>query len=102
MPPANSILRRNRNAGAIAYVDVIVKPGSKQPGIAVEADAVVVRVRERAVDGSANAACIASLAARLGVAPSSVNLLRGARGRRKLFGIAGISTAQAFARLAGE
>ncbi len=68
-------------------VDVTCKPGSKQPGI-VEADgALVVRVRERAIDDAANAACIRALAAAYGVAPSAVQLVRGARSRQKRFAI---------------
>jgi uncharacterized protein YggU (UPF0235/DUF167 family) len=47
----------------------------------------VVRVRERAIDGAANAACIRALAAAYGVAPSAVELLRGGRGRHKRFAI---------------
>ena len=70
-------------------VDVVVKPGSKQPGVLKEDGAVVVRVRERAVEGAANRACIAALAAHYGVAPSRVSLVAGARSRRKRFAIAG-------------
>jgi uncharacterized protein len=57
----------------------------------------VLRVRERAVEGAANAACVRALAGALRVAPSSVTLLRGARGRRKVFEIAGL-TAEEIAR----
>lgn len=67
-----------------------VKPGSKQPGIAIESGCLVLRVRERAVEGAANDACIRALANALGVAPSRVSLLRGARSREKVFRIEGI------------
>ncbi len=70
-------------------VDVLVKPGSKHPAISEEEGIVVLRVRERAVEGAANRACIAALAAHYGVAPSSVALVAGARSRRKRFSIAG-------------
>lgn len=76
-----------------------VKPGSKQPGIAIEGDSLVLRVRERALEGAANEACIRALADALGVAPSSVSLLRGARSREKLFEIAGIDEKEARKRL---
>jgi hypothetical protein len=66
---------------------VIVKPGSKRPGISEADGMLVVRVRERAIDGAANAACIRALAAAYGVAPTAVELLRGARGRHKRFAI---------------
>jgi len=47
------------------------------------------RVRERAVEGAANEACIRALAAALGVARSSVELVRGERSRQKIFVIHG-------------
>ena len=68
-------------------VEVTVKPGSKQPGIEELDGALVVRVRERAIDGAANAACIRALAAHFGVAPSSIELLHGTHSRKKLFAI---------------
>jgi uncharacterized protein len=76
-----------------------VKPGSKVPGIAPEGDALVVRVRERALEGAANAACVRALAGALGIAPSCVTLLRGAHSREKVFEIAGVDEAQARQRL---
>lgn len=66
-----------------------MKPGSKKPGLTRENDALVLRVRERAVDGKANAACVRALADAYGVAPSSVTLVRGARNRQKSFEIRG-------------
>lgn len=66
-----------------------VKPGSKDPGITAEGDAFVLRVRERAVDGAANDACVKALARLLEVAPSRVALVRGATSRRKTFEIDG-------------
>jgi hypothetical protein len=81
---------------------VVVKPGSTQPGIAVDGGIVVVRVRQRAVEGAANAACVAALAACLRVAPSSVALVRGAHARRKLFHIAGMTAEQVFERISAR
>lgn len=97
MPRANSISRPILD---VARLDVDVKPASTMPGIDARADGIVVRVRERAVEGAANAACIRALAERLQVAPSRVVLVRGARGRRKRFDIAGMTTQDALARLA--
>jgi uncharacterized protein len=69
----------------------LVKPGSKKPGLTRENDTLVLRVRERAVEGKANEACVRALATAYGVAPSAVELVRGARSRRKSFEIKGRS-----------
>jgi hypothetical protein len=79
-----------------------VKPGSKQPGISLEASGLVLRVRERAVEGAANAACIRALSEALGVAPSRITLVRGARSREKCFAVEGLDEAEAYARLGLE
>ena len=65
----------------------------------MEGDSLVLRVRERALEGAANEACIRALAQTLGVAPSGVRLLRGARSREKLFEIDGIDEKEARKRL---
>lgn len=67
---------------------MVVKPGSKAPGISSEAGTIVVRVRERAIEGAANAAVIRALAEAHGVPPSAVELIGGMRSRRKRFSIA--------------
>lgn len=71
----------------MARIAVTVKPGSKAPGIEQHPDGLIVRVRERAVEGAANAACVRALAQHFGVAPSRVTLLHGAQSRTKLFEI---------------
>jgi uncharacterized protein len=76
-----------------------VKPGSKAPRIAAEGDSLVLRVRERAVEGAANEACVRAIASALGVAPSCVRLLRGAHSREKLFEVDGVAEAEARKRL---
>jgi len=53
----------------------------------VDGDSIVLRVRERAIEGAANDACIRALAGHFGVAPSRVVLVRGARSRKKVFEI---------------
>ncbi len=68
-------------------VDVVVKPGSKKPGISSENGEIVLRVRERAVEGAANRACVRALAQAYGVPPSGVELVSGAHSRRKRFSI---------------
>jgi len=74
-------------------VVVTVKPGVKAPGIVLGADGtVVVRVRERAVEGKANEAVRIALARALGVSKSAVSLVRGATSRVKAFKVEGLST----------
>jgi uncharacterized protein YggU (UPF0235/DUF167 family) len=68
-------------------VSVTVKPGSKQPGIEETDGALVVRVRERAIEGNATAACIRALAQHFAVAPTRVTLVQGVRSRHKVFDI---------------
>lgn len=68
---------------------VRVKPGSSKGPLVEPApeglDAeLVVHVRERAVDGKANAAVERVVAAHLGVAPSRVAIVRGHTARTKL------------------
>lgn len=79
------------------FVDVIVKPGSKHPGISKENGDLVVRVRERAIEGAANEACARALAAEFGIARSAVELVRGARARRKRFAVRLPTEPEAFA-----
>jgi hypothetical protein len=72
---------------------VAVKPGSRRPRIARAGDTVVVAVRERAVEGRANAAVVAAVAAWLDIAPSRVTLERGAGGRTKRLDVDGLDDA---------
>jgi uncharacterized protein len=69
-------------------VDLLVKPGSKQPGFTEENGLIILRVRERAIEGAANEACVRALAARYKVPRSAVTMVSGARSRRKRFIIA--------------
>jgi uncharacterized protein len=81
-------------------LEVTVKPGAKAPGIVVAADgSVIVRVRERALEGKANEAVRKALAAALDRPPSAVRLVHGATARRKRFEIDGLTAAEALARL---
>lgn len=61
-----------------------VHPGSRSPGVGGSyAGALVVRVRERAVDGRATDAALAALAAALGVPRRTVILVSGLTSRTK-------------------
>jgi uncharacterized protein YggU (UPF0235/DUF167 family) len=64
-----------------------VKPGSKQTGVSFHGDTLVLRVRERAIEGAANAACIRALAEFYAVAPSNITLVHGEKSRRKIFAL---------------
>jgi uncharacterized protein YggU (UPF0235/DUF167 family) len=68
-------------------IDVVVKPGSHKAGLSSENGTLVLRVRERAIEGAANDACIRLLAEAYGVAPSAVSLVRGFRSRHKRFAV---------------
>ena len=63
---------------------VIVKPGSKKPGIEkTDAENWIVRVRAPATEGKANRAVIEAVARELGLPKSRIELLRGAKSRQK-------------------
>ncbi len=80
---------------------VKVVPGSSREGIAGWlGEALKVRVRAPAEAGKANAAVERVLADALGVAVSEVLVIRGKTHTRKVVEIAGLSDAEAAARLA--
>ena len=81
---------------------VIVKPGSKSPGIVISEDDVIVRVRAPAVEGRATEAARRAIADALHVSRSAVTLLRGATSRYKSFAIKGITKTEALRRLGSE
>ena len=67
-----------------------VSPGSRRPSVGGIFDgALVVKVRERAVESKATAAALAALADALGVPRSTVILVRGATSRTKVVDIQG-------------
>ena len=79
---------------------VTVKPGAKAPGIVFStAGSIVVRVRERAVEGKANEAVRAALARALGVPKSAVSLVRGATARLKAFEVKGLTPVELSRRM---
>jgi uncharacterized protein YggU (UPF0235/DUF167 family) len=85
-----------------ALLVVIVKPGSKAPGIVISEGSVTVRVREPAVEGRATEAARCAIAVALRVPQSAVSLIRGATSRHKSFAIAGITKAEVLRRLAAR
>ncbi|WP_225207406.1 DUF167 domain-containing protein [Novosphingobium huizhouense] len=66
---------------------VRVTPRARSEGIAIEGARVAVKVRAKPEDGKATAAVCALVAQALEVAPSNVELLRGATSREKLLRI---------------
>jgi hypothetical protein len=82
-----------------ALLVVVVKPGSKAPGIVISGESVTVRVREPAVEGRATEAARRAIAAAVGVPQSAVTLIRGATSRHKSFAIAGLTNAEVLRRL---
>jgi len=61
-----------------------VTPGARSEGIELADGRVLVRVRAKPHEGAANTAVLALLARALDVAPSRVEMLRGATSREKL------------------
>lgn len=59
-----------------------------------------VRVAAPPVEGAANAAVVALVARALSIAPSTVSVVRGVRGRDKLVRVAGLTEADVRTRLA--
>lgn len=64
-----------------------VTPGARSEGIEIEEGRVSVKVRAKPEDGKATTAVLELLAQALEVAPSKVEMLRGATSREKLFRI---------------
>jgi len=77
-----------REGGLIVDVQVVPRASRAAVGPAV-GDRLRVAVTAPPVDGEANAAVIEALAAAFGVRRSAVEILQGARGRRKTVRIAG-------------
>jgi hypothetical protein len=73
-------------------VRVRVQPrASRNEIVGWREDVLSVRVTAPPVNGRANAAVAALLAAALGVRPSAVTIVRGAKGREKVVSVAGLS-----------
>lgn len=84
LPSADALRALADDAGRLA---VRVTPGAKVEGIEIADGRVLVKVRAKPEDGKATAAVIALVAAALGVAPSKLEMLRGATSREKLLQI---------------
>ena len=85
-PPVRYAIAFRGHPGKNGLMDlsVRVKPGSRKgPLVEIDGDRATVYLRERAIDGQANAALIAVLARHFGVAKSRVEIVRGHTSRVK-------------------
>jgi uncharacterized protein (TIGR00251 family) len=75
-----------------SLVAVRVQPRASADAVIGEREgAIAIRLKAPPVDGQANAALLRFLARTLGVAPTAVELVRGATGRQKWIRVAGLS-----------
>jgi hypothetical protein len=86
LPPAEALRALADGEGRLA---VHVTPGARSEAITIEAGCIAIRVRARPTDGAANAAVTRLLARALACPPSTLELLRGATSRQKLFQLRG-------------
>ena len=86
--------------GAGVRFAIHVQPRSKRPGIdGLYGDALRVRVQAPPVEGAANDAVVAVLAAALGVPARAVRIAAGQSGRQKIVDVDGVEAAVALSRL---
>ena len=81
LPPPAAIRALADGEGRLA---VRVIPGARGETLEIVGDRLTAKVRAKPQDGKANAALLALVATALGIAPSRVELLRGATSREKL------------------
>jgi uncharacterized protein len=84
-------------AGEGVRISVRVRPGARRDEVGgswagPRGPALAVAVRARAVEGAANAAVVAVLAAAFGVRRGNVEIVAGARGRDKVVAVRGDPT----------
>ena len=80
-----------------------VQPGARRDAIIGQhGEALKIHLAARPVNGRANAALLAFLAARAGVAKSALELISGASGRAKRVRVHGATAPQLAARLAAD
>ena len=79
--PAKSTLK----SGIVMIINIRVSPNSKVASLErISATDYVIKVREKATEGRANAAVIAAIAKYFGVSSRSVSIVRGAKNRKKV------------------
>lgn len=82
LPPAAAVRALVDGEGRLA---VRVTPGARIETLEIAGDRLLAKVRAKPEDGKANLAVAGLLAAALGIAPSRIELLRGATSREKQF-----------------
>ena len=82
VPPAEALRALVDSEGRLA---LRVTPGARVESLEIAGDRLLAKVRARPEDGKANAAVQALLADALGIAPTKIELLRGATSREKQF-----------------
>lgn len=82
VPPADAVRALLDGEGRLA---LRVTPGARVEGLELVEGRLLAKVRARPEDGKANAAVLALLAQALDIAPSRIELLRGATSREKQF-----------------
>jgi hypothetical protein len=91
-----------RAAGGGVILEVLVQPRASRTRVAGEHDGrLKIQLAAPPVDGEANAALVAFLAAALGVRKADVAIERGDTGRRKTVRVAGADAAAVAAALQG-
>ncbi len=92
-----------RDASEGAVLELLVQPRASRTRVVGEHDGrLKIQLAAPPVDGEANAALLAFLAAALDARRTDVALLAGETGRRKRVRVAGVAAATAVARLLGE
>lgn len=86
LPPAAAIRALSDGEGRLA---VKVTPGARVESLEIVAGKLLAKVRAKPEDGKANSAVAALLAAALDLAPSRIELLRGATSREKQYRVTG-------------
>ena len=76
-------------------LEITVVPRSSQRKITTEDGKIRMYINSPPAEGRANEECVALLAKELGVAKSQVRIVRGAKGRKKVISVDGMSLNEA-------
>jgi len=89
-----------RNDGDGVILSLHIQPGAKKTEVVgLHGDALKIRLAAPPVDGKANAALVAFIAAKVGVGKTAVEVISGLSARAKRVRVAGISAAHALEEL---
>ena len=102
LPPGDGPVQAHpavRAEGDHLILTVRVTPRAARNAIAADASRLLIRLTAPPVDGAANEALLALLAARLRLPRRALTIERGAASREKLVAVHGLSAAECWARL---